>query len=613
VLQERSNVTPQAQARNQPAETRSARPRRTEAVIVSSDDGFLIELGPVLGDAYRTRTVEQPSQIEGAVEGSRWLAIIDTASLTDVHTAVARLEQQHRSAPIIVVASNPDEWASAVARGNVIAVVAREQMAGKALIDALAAAALRLREEQPPQSPAPSHTSGGGSKTGKRLQGMPLAMPVAAVAAVLIAGSVWWLLHRPSAAPAAVAVVNEPAAATEAADSMAPAPAAAPAANSQTVVELLSAARAAFRDQKLLLPLPDADQHGDSALDLYSQVLAQQPSNEEALDGIKRLYGIGRARIQSDLSSGKLDDAARLAALFRGSGVDPDSMREIDASIAAARPKWLITRTQEYIAAGDFTNAEQLLSQMTAAGADQRSIIDLRRAIGAKQLDQQLLVMSGEVKAAIDSGSLLDPANDNARTRLQAMRAINRNHPATVAAQRELQAALLARALDATHKDQFDPAQRFVAAAGEIGANAEVTEAKRTLQSEIDLVAAGAAAAAAADAKAKQTAAAAAAHSVQNPESNNDLPAYISARPTKPLNASYPQSAVERAVQGSVTVEFTLSADGTASNATVVDAKPSGVFDRAAMKAVLGGHYDVSALNERKSVRARIRLTFKPS
>jgi len=62
-----------------------------------------------------------------------------------------------------------------------------------------------------------------------------------------------------------------------------------------------------------------------------------------------------------------------------------------------------------------------------------------------------------------------------------------------------------------------------------------------------------------------------------------------------------------------VTVEFTLSADGTASNATVVNAKPSGVFDRAAMKAVLGGHYDVSALNDRKSVRARIRLTFKPS
>jgi len=586
-------------------------------VIVSSDDGFLIELGPVLGDGYRTRTVEQPSQIEGTVEGSHWLAIIDTASLTDAHTTVARLEQQHRSAPIIVIANNPDEWSSAVARGNVIAVVAREQMAGKALIDALAAASLRLHDEPPAPSPAPPSISGAGSKSGKPLQGIPLAMPLAAVAALLIAATAWWLMHKPSAAPATATTeaVNEPAAAAEAGDSATPAAAAAPAAtNAQSILELLSAARAAFRDQKLLLPRSDAEQHGDSALELYGQVLAQQPSNEEALDGIKRLFGIGRARIQSDLASGKLDDAARLAALFRGNGVDPDSMREIDASIAAARPKWLVNRAQEYIAAGDFTNAEQLISQMTVAGADQRTILDLRRAIGARQLDQQLTVMSGEVKAAIDSGSLLDPANDNARTRLQAMRAVNRNHPATLAAQRELQAALLARALDATHKDQFDSAQRFIAAAGEIGTTAEVTEAKRTLQSELDLVAANAAAAAAADAKAKQTAAAAAAHSAQNPaEPSNDLPAYISARPTKPLDATYPQTAVESAVQGSVTIEFTLHADGTASNATVVDAKPKVIFDRAAMKAVLSGHYDVSALNDRPTVRARIRLTFKPS
>lgn len=596
-------MTPQPQARNQVAETRTTRAHRTEAVIVSSDDGFLIELGPVLGDGYRTRTVEQPSQIESTGEGSRWLAIIDAASITDAHSTVARLQQQHRSAPIIVIANNPDEWTSAVARGNVIAVVAREQMAGKALIDALAAAALRLRDEPQQQSPAPPNIGGAGSKSGRPLQGIPLAMPLAAVAAVLIAASAWWLMHRPSAAPATIA---------EAAD--AATPAAPAAANSQSVLELLSAARAAFRDQKLLLPRPDADQHGDSALDLYSQVLAQQPSNEEALDGIKRLFGIGRARIQSDLASGKLDDAARLAALFRGNGVDPDSMREIDASIAAARPKWLANRAQEYIAAGDFTNAEQLISQMTVAGGDQHTIVELRRAIGARQLDQQLLAMSGEVKAAIDSGSLLEPANDNARTRLQAMRAVNRTHPATLAAQRELQAALLARALDATHKDQFEPAQRYIAAAGEIGASAEVTEAKRTLQSEIDLVAANTAAAAAADAKAKQIAAAAAAHAAQSPaEPSDDVPAYISAKPTKPLNATYPESAIESAVQGSVTVEFTLSADGTASNATVVNAKPSGVFDRAAMKAVLGGHYDVSALNDRKSVRARIRLTFKPS
>jgi len=50
----------------------------------------------------------------------------------------------------------------------------------------------------------------------------------------------------------------------------------------QSVLELLSAARIAFRDQKLLLPRPDGELRGDSALELYTQVISQDPGNDEA-------------------------------------------------------------------------------------------------------------------------------------------------------------------------------------------------------------------------------------------------------------------------------------------------------------------------------------------
>jgi TonB family protein len=221
--------------------------------------------------------------------------------------------------------------------------------------------------------------------------------------------------------------------------------------------------------------------------------------------------------------------------------------------------------------------------------------------------------MSGEVKAAIDAGNLLDPANDNAHTRLLAMRALNRTHPVTLAAQRELQAALLSRALDAVHSDQFDLAQRYIGAAGEIGTTTEVTDVRRQLQIETDLVEARAAAATAeAKAKAVQVATAVTRAATSTSVAPTKPSAtYLSAKPLSALNVVYPQSAIDADAQGSVTIEFTLSPNGTASNTTVVESKPAGMFDRTATQAVLKGRYDVSALTDNKPARARIRFDFK--
>ena len=596
------NVKPQARAGTQAAvEARSVPTRRTEIVVVSSDDGLLIELGPVLGERFRVHAVDRLEAIAGIPATSRWLGLIDTASVPDAREAVTQLRRLYAGAPLIVVASTPGEWTSSVPQDGVVAVIARDHIAGPALIDALTVAESRLRAgiPEPDASPTPSL----GDASGRGRSRLVLAIPLGLLVLMLIAGIAWWLTRKPTTQQPVLEMTNTLVPSAAVPEKVEPDVATG---TPQSVLELLSAARAAFRDQRLLLPRPDGDQRGDSALDLYDQVLARDPTNEEALDGVRRLFAIGSARVQNDLASGKLDDATRLVAMFREGGVDPESLRQIDAAIVAARPKWLGNHVQESIAAGDLANAEQLISQMAASGADRASIVELRRAVEAKKLDQQLVVMSGEVKSAIDAGSLLDPAGDNARTRLQAMRAISRNHPATLTAQRELQAALLLHALDAIHKDQFDPAQRYIAAAGDIGVSTELTDAKRQLQSEMDLVAQRTAAAAAAEISATQAAASANASAPAI-----DAPVFIRAKPTSPLNVIYPDAALRQNAEGSVTVEFTSSPNGTASNATVVEATPAGVFDHVATKAVLSGRYDVSALPNHKPARARIRLTFK--
>ena len=65
----------------------------------------------------------------------------------------------------------------------------------------------------------------------------------------------------------------------------------------------------AFRDQDRLLPRSDGSKRGDSALELYAEVLAQDAENDEARDGIRRLFSVARSRMQTDLNAGRLEDA----------------------------------------------------------------------------------------------------------------------------------------------------------------------------------------------------------------------------------------------------------------------------------------------------------------
>ena len=599
-------MQPLAQTRMDRADTKPVRTRRTEIVIVSSDDGFLLQLGPVLGDRYRTRTVDHPDKIHSVTEARRWLAIIDAASLPDAPATVARMERQYPQAEIFVVTDAPEQWSSALSRGVVIDTFARDQLTSPELLAALSAAETRLlREAGSAASPDPPPAAGPTS--GAPTRRLRTALPLLGLLLAGIAAGAWWLLRTPGNPAALTGSANLPNPAA-AKPGTVPAPT-----RPQSVLELLSAARVAFRDQKLLLPRPDTEPRGDSALELYAQALVQEPGNDEALDGVRRLFAVAKARIQSDLAVGKLDDAARLVALFEATGTGVQT-GEIEAEIAAARPKWLAQQAQVNIAAGDFVTAQQLIEQLSATGADRNSIERLHGAIDAKKLELQLASMAASVKAAIDSGALLEPAADNARTRLQAMRAVTRNHPLTLAAQRDVQAALIARAQDASRKEQFDLMQRYLGAASDIGASAEVADARRRLQGEMEQAAQRAAlAAAAAKAKEAPSGAAGASNTGFSAANARAAPQIINAHPAAPLHVVFPSWAEDNHVAGYVILEFTLHPNGSASNPTVVESKPARTFDRAATDAVLSGRFDTQGLVDGQPLRARIRLTFKPT
>jgi protein TonB len=206
------------------------------------------------------------------------------------------------------------------------------------------------------------------------------------------------------------------------------------------------------------------------------------------------------------------------------------------------------------------------------------------------------------VHTAIGAGALLNPDPDNAQAHVQAMQQLDRNDPFTLAAQRELQAAVLARARAADKNGQFDLAQQLLATAAEYGNGNDLASARRQLQDDLQAAQSRAAAAAAAQREAQQQATA----------SKNAPADFIRARALKPLAAAYPQQAFEAGVHGYVIVEFMLNAKGKALDPKVVEAEPARVFDAAALQAVRSGRYDASALADpARPQRARIRISFK--
>jgi SWI/SNF-related matrix-associated actin-dependent regulator 1 of chromatin subfamily A len=580
--------------------TRIPRPRRVEVVVLGNDE-FLIELGPLLGDGFRTRPVDSPAGVAAAMaeqsgggETPPAMIMLDAATQADARAAVAQMEAAHPNMPIIVIAASRDEsyWGAAIARGAIIDVIARYDLGGDQFKAALNRAETRARSA--PQTPPPGQVAPPSKSNSKLLIG--------AAVAVALGVSAWFMIHK-----------SGPAGGSAAKSSATAASSAAPVAQKAvSTVELLSAARIAFRDQKLL-PRTDGEPRGDSALELYAQVLAEEPKNDEAIDGLQRLFSVIKSRVQADLAANKLDDAQKVLNAFKATNVEADGARELDGMITAARPKYYAARAQEMIAANDFNGAEQMIQQL--ATLDRTAAAELHRSMDARKAEQaqvaQLQQLSASVKTAIESGNLLDPANDNARSRLQAMRQISRNHPLTLGAQRDLQAALINRAQEQSSKEQFDSASKLLAAAGEIGQTSEVAEAKRQLQTDVEAANQRAASAAAAKKAAEAALANAGADSAAaaNAAAANT---FIAARPTTPLKVVYPSAAADNRVQGYAIVEFMLQADGRPSQPTIVESNPAHIFDSAAIEAVMGAKYDTSKLIEKNPRRARVRLTFKP-
>jgi hypothetical protein len=262
---------------------------------------------------------------------------------------------------------------------------------------------------------------------------------LAAVAAVVA----WFALRNDHAAStmatgetAAPERADENGAAGAASDGGAPQKAPAAAAptplpiKSGNIDDLLDQARTAFSERRY------TDPKADSALVYYKSVLAQEPDNGEALEGLSRIIGVLNERLETALSENRTDDAAGAIAQLKLAETDPARLRAAEAKVVGAQISGALDSDNVDRAAALLRQADS--KSLLSAEQSARFHNDLER----RQADARVDRMADLVATRIRQGRLVDPANDSAQYYLAQLRKLPGSAERSAAAARDLDAAM---------------------------------------------------------------------------------------------------------------------------------------------------------------------------
>lgn len=567
----------------------TTRASRKDVVVFTCDDELLLSIGPAMDDRYRSRPTDGTGAWTETLRGRSGVALIDAASLANAPEIVRTIEADFPGFAIIVIAAAAahGQWAPALSRGSIARLLDRAALSNEVVASALEVEARHATRPAPARAAA-QPAEGSSGKTRIVLVGGIV------VAALVIAGGTWLWLGGKDAAPA-----PSSATATHAAPAAAASPAApAPVASELSVPELLSAARVAFGERRYLDPA------GNNALELYSRALADEPGNAEAADGVRRVVSVAVSQAQSDLKAGRLDNVQQLfGSLCTAAPDDPDVVA-LGKDLEAARPKWLVARARDAIGADQYAAAERLIDEAAGLGAEKAAVLDLRRSLDARRKDADLARAVADARASLTGDSLLDGTANGPRARLAALQKIDRRDPQVVAFQREYVAALTRSAREAIRAGEFDAAERSLTAGADIGGGREVADARRELQAARE--------SAAARDRQRSEAAQQRVEKAATQAATTDAPPPRMPKAKRRTAPQYPAEAERNGVEGSVTVEFNLTADGHTRDIEVVASTPQGVFDQAAIAAVRNWRFEaVSEQDAARLPRSSVRLAFR--
>lgn len=401
----------------------------------------------------------------------------------------------------------------------------------------------------------------------------PMTLALVGVVAIVAIATMAWFFWLRDSKPAPDAAVPQAAA---------PAPVAAPAANSPAALALIRKADKAFADGRYVAL------DGSSAAESYREALKLEPANAAARSGFDRSIEYSMRRAEEALVAGRLNEASTVAEALRPLAPNNSRLNFLNTQI-------------------DKEQARQ------NADASQRAANEARQS----QIRDSLEQMNERMRR----GALLDPAANSAVSHFRAAEQVGPGDPAVRTARESLVAALLTAADGELGAKRVATSRRMVDAAATLNSSAPGLDVMRRRIDEFgEQQAAASAAASAAEtaraaeaARAQEAAAARAATPVVAAPAAS-TPAVVASTTLQLLRSAppeYPQRALEGLLSGWVEMEFTVARDGTVKDIVVVNSEPRRTFDAAAMAALKRYRYQpVVREGETVEQRARMRMRF---
>jgi TonB family protein len=610
---------------------------RTVFVVLTRSDELLEQVGQVLDDVGEVRHAEVEEEARQFADPRRAaVMLLDAREHAHPELVVERLHAADGTTVIVVFA--PADAVTDVARAirgsaafavlpipiemektrAVLYGAGEEATARRALIAPAAeavppATAPRAREsapEQPAVAPTPfearleipalskpvARTAAGGAPP---LAGGVPRLAVAIAAGLLVAVAAAWFLLRDDGTP------PEPVAVTATPDASG-APEALPAlvAPSESRPErllstepkeaLLDRARVAFHERRY------TDPDGDNALYFYRSVLAQDPEDGEAREGLDRIGSVLEGRLKSALAEQRTDDAARTLDQLR-------SVRPADPALVAAEAQIAEARIGAALANGDLERAVALLRSAERSGVTPQRLAPLREQLVRLDAAQRAEQLSRLVNQRIRDGRLVAPPGDNAKHYLGQLLKLPNGKRLGAEASGELARAFAERARRAAEQGLGAEADQWFAEARALGYTAErpaaVTPAatapativatpstpprpvESMIRPEADVSPPPRSAVPQPGARPEAQAASRASSS---PAATPAVPEVSPAdfKRTRFVAPTYPPQALSRGLEGEVRVRITVDTAGRVSDAEVLSGTPPGIFDQAALNAV---------------------------
>jgi protein TonB len=501
---------------------------RVEFVAVSSDDSLLEQVGQALDGESVIRQVDTVDAARDLIRATPCcVVLLEVPAQGNAAQLVKRLDA-HSELTVIVVFAPTAETATVaraitatatfavlpipleVAKTAAVLEGARDEAASRhtLLTQRAMAEAAATAQPDPAAHPAPSDPARGdtqafapampGPRTARgetaatdlavaepdKLRGEPprdrrKPLVIGALLALVAvgAGATWYLTRdaKTESAASAREETTPPAVGVAPADVAAPAVTAPVATNdaetaikSGAVEDLLDLARTAFSERRY------TDPKAESALVYYRSVLAQEPDNGEAREGLARIVVVLDERLQAALNDDRYDDAALALAQLKLANADPARLKDAEGKVAAAQIATAIDRDNPERAAALLRQAE------TSRALKGDQVARLRADIERQQADTRVKRLIGEIDTRIRDGRLVEPANDSAKYYVGQLRKLPNGAQAGNSQQRVLENAVLDQARAAGVRKQNDELERWLGEARKLGvSSSRITAVRR--------------------------------------------------------------------------------------------------------------------------------------